>query len=280
MSIVNSINWYIILFLDTLKQFGRGKIWLPLFLFLGVNWFVLYAHYDFLSPAFYTIITTWSNIIGEGNSAAFTHYPSHFVLLPSLFGFAKLLTGLLFEGLILGGTAIAFRNRYLKDDSDSQVPIRSAASSWIQLVLAWVSLNSIVLVGEMFLPDLLDPIIQDSPRRLAAFQYVAMPLFYVTMYSLFFFAIPSIALNRINFLKGIGQSLRIFVRKPFTVFFLSVVILFPAIIMSFLIGASPEIVEQFRPETIYWLLVVSLLADLMVFFFWMGTAVRFLVAEE
>jgi hypothetical protein len=47
-----------------------------------------------------------------------------------------------------------------------------------------------------------------------------------------------------------------------------------------LTGRSGQIVQKFKPELVYWLLLAGLVVDILFFFFWMGTAVRFLVDEE
>ena len=40
------------------------------------------------------------------------------------------------------------------------------------------------------------------------------------------------------------------------------------------------IVDSFKPELVYWILVGSLLAEMISAFFWMGMTVRYLSGEE
>jgi hypothetical protein len=49
---------------------------------------------------------------------------------------------------------------------------------------------------------------------------------------------------------------------------------------GFRICRSAEIVEKFKPELVYWLLLAGLAADVLFYFFWIGTAVRLLVDEQ
>ncbi|MDH4157989.1 MAG: hypothetical protein OEW00_12015, partial [candidate division Zixibacteria bacterium] len=102
MRVMGEINLFIGLAVDTLKQFGRGKIWLILFLYFLIDWLVLYAHYDFASPVFYTLISVWTGLVDSQRAAGFTHYPDQFLLMPYYFGWAKLLVGALVEGAFLG----------------------------------------------------------------------------------------------------------------------------------------------------------------------------------
>jgi hypothetical protein len=40
------------------------------------------------------------------------------------------------------------------------------------------------------------------------------------------------------------------------------------------------IIEKFRPELVYWVLLAGLAVNALASFLWMGTAVRFLIDEE
>ena len=111
MSILDSINRFITLFLDTIKQFGRFRAWAILLGYFLINWLILYAHYDFTSPLFYTLVTTWTNLIDAGNADAFTHYPAQFYHLSDFYGWAKFGVGVVFEGLVLGAVASILAQR-------------------------------------------------------------------------------------------------------------------------------------------------------------------------
>ena len=51
-------------------------------------------------------------------------------------------------------------------------------------------------------------------------------------------------------------------------------------LISAIMGRSEYIIERFRPEMVYWLLIVGLVVDMLANFFWIGTATRFLLDEE
>ena len=51
-------------------------------------------------------------------------------------------------------------------------------------------------------------------------------------------------------------------------------------IVSAAAGRPVTIIEKFRPELVYWVLLAGLGFNLIASFFWMGTAVRFLIEEE
>jgi len=278
MGLIKSINQIIILFLDTLKQAGRLGIWLLLLGYFLVIWLLLYAHYNFLSPIFYPLISTWVSLFGEDSFTAFSHYPGHFLYLPYFFGWGKLLLGLLVEGLVLGGVAAMFADSFRKIARPDRTPFKSVLSLWLHLVLVWVVINGLTVVVNFFLPDLLQAFHQDSPRRLMAIRFVILPFILTVILALFYFAIPAVVVFRDNFLKALGRSLKLFFRRPVTCFFLAAIIMF----VPYFISALPTdvLIVKFKPELVYWVILVGLAVELLANYFWMGTAVRFLIEEE
>jgi len=145
----------------------------------------------------------------------------------------------------------------------------------MNLIIVWAVINGLTLLASMYFPGWFESFL-NSPRRLAAFNYVVMPVVYIFVFGLFFLAIPSVVLFGENALAAMVRSLKLFLQRPFTILFLAAVILAVPIVLGILVGSPVEIVDSFKPELIYWLLVVSLFADMVANFFWMGTAVRFL----
>lgn len=280
MNVISSINRFIGLFLDTFKQFGRGRIWLLLFGYFLLDWLLLYSHYNFVSPAFYGFIKFWTGLFGSQQATGFTHYPGHFLLLPYFFGWGKFYLGIIFEGAVLGAAALMFYDSFLDAGKEERSSLKTILASWIHLVLAWLLINGLIMVANLQLPELLEPWLAGSPRRVKAFEFVLLPFIYVVVLALFFFMVSSVAVYRENFLKALKRSLRIFVRNPFTCFFLSLIVLAVPVFVSIIGSRSGEIVQKFKPELVYWLLLTGLVVDIFFYFFWIGTAVRFLVDEE
>ena len=274
MNLLDSINQFLGLFWDTFRQLGRGRIWLPLLVYFALQWLVLYAHYDFLRPPFYDLISRWTTLFGSDLATAYSHYPQHFLLLGRFSGWAKLGVGLILEGLVLGMVARMFHHRFTGSESS-----RSALNVWFDLILVWVVINGLMLVAGMFLPGWLGPVL-DSPRRLLAFNLVLLPFIYTLVFALFFVAIPMVMIKGHSGLKALVKSVGHFFRRPFAFFGLAVVILVAPILLGVIVSRPTGIVDSFKPELVYWLLVASLVVEMIAYFFWMGTAVRFLTEED
>jgi len=286
MGFVAWLNRLIDLVLGTFKQFGRGRVWLVLLVWSLVGWLLLLAHYHFTSPIFYGPISTWSSVFPEQAAIGFTHYPGHFLLLPYFFGWAKLAVGLVLEGAVLGAAALTFYRAYVdRDDrlelvSSESTVIATVLRSWVHLVVSWVILNGLIVLFNLVVPDLVDPLVQYSPRRQMVFDYVMLPGVYTLFLALFFFAIPSIVIYSENVFLALKRSLGIFFRNPFTCLVMALVVMFIPVVMAKMTDNTALIVTKFRPELVYWLLLVGLLVDMVANFFWMGLAVRFLIYEE
>lgn len=280
MGFLKSLNQLIALFIDSLKLLGRGRIWSALLVYFILNLILLYAHYDIFCPLVYSAMSAWTKLINEAGAMVFTHYPGHFLMMPEYFHKARMALALVFEGLVLGVVAIQFRNALLAARGRDRLGVKSAVKSWISLLSAWLTINALTIGVSMFVPDWLAFFHDDSPRRLMAVEFVIIPFLLTLVLALFFFAIPAIVVYRENFFRGIGRSLGIFVRRPMTSFCLSGLILSGPFLVSAASSRSPWIVSNLHPEMVLWVLLAGLVVEMIANFFWMGTAVRFLIEDE
>ncbi len=280
MSIAAGINRLIGIIVDTLRQIPRGRIWLWLLIYFVIDFIVLYAHYDFTSPIFYGVINLWTGLFSDQQATGFTHYPGHFLLLPTFYDWGKLVVGVIFEGLLLGAAALLFYETFVEVDREDRFSFKRLLPSWIHLVLAFVIINAILVGFNLLLPNLLGGWLEYSPRRILFFQWVIMPGVYVIVLALFFYMYSSIAVYRDNIIRALGRSLRLFGRNPITSLVLAAIVLSAPVIFSNIVSSPAKLIRNFSPELVYWLLLIALVAEVIVHFLWMGTSVRVLIDEE
>ncbi len=280
MSFIGSINRFIELFVDSFREFGRGRIWMLLGAYLVLQWLVLYAHVHFASPFAWGWMKVWLGLFPDHIANGFKHYPGHYLTLPHLFDWARFAVGLVFEGLVLGGVAILFFDSMLDTPRSERMSVKLLWPSWVHLVVAWLVLNGLMLAAAVALPGWLESWLEGSPRRQLFLQFGVIPGMFVVMLALLYFAIPSVALFGENAWQAIKRSVRLFFRHPISLLVLSGLILVGPLLVSAVAGRSSLIVDKFRPEMVYWVLVVGLVIGALASFFWMGTAVRFLIDEE
>ncbi len=280
MTMVEAINRLISLVIDVFRQIGRGRIWGYLFIYFAVCWLVLYAHYNFTSPLFGGLIGAWTNLIDEQRATGFTHYRGHFILLPYFFEWAKLLLSVVLESLLFGAVAILFYERFVDVDPDDRFRFNQVVRLWGHLALGLVVINGIILVVNVVLPDLLKPVLEYSPRRQMAFQWLGLPAIYAVIVGALFYVIPAVAVYRENIFGALKRSLRVFWRNPGTSVVMAALVLAVPLAISNLANSPYTIVDLFRPELVYYLLLAGLVVDVIVGFFWMGLAVRLLADQE
>ena len=221
----------------------------------------------------------WIHAVNGRYATGFTHYPGHFLTLPYFFGWAKFYAGILVEGAVLGAVALMFYYSYIRGAEKEEKTVSNIVYMWFQLILAWLVINGIILLVNVKLPELLHNVLFGSPRRIFVFTNMVQPFLYVLTVAFSFFAIPLIALRQVSFARGLLESLKIFLKHPIMSFFLALTVMLIPLLLNLIAGQQDTIVAKFRPELIYWLLFFGLLVDMVVNFFWMGTAVRYIIEE-
>lgn len=277
MSLIERINHYFLLILDTLKLAGLGRAWLILLAYFLVNWMLLYAHFDFMSPLFYGAVKLWTSTVNPGLAQVFTHYPQHFALMDYYFGWSKIIVGLLLEGLVLGLVARSFTRRVFRRGRGGES--RSIWSLWFHLVIVWAVLNGLWFLLGSVVPSLAQPLLT-STKRILAFSFVALPGLFMVVFAVLYAALPAVVVYGDNALKAILRSIRLFLSRPFTSFFLAAAVLVVPSVLAALVSRPEEIINRFRPELIYYLLLAGLIVEVPAYFLWMGTAVHFLRDTE
>lgn len=277
---LKSINYFISLFLDTFKLFGRVKAWLFLLCIFFVNWLLLYSHYQFTEPLFYGFVSWWTELWDPQYAGGFTHYPGHFILLSYYYNEARWFVSLFIEGGLLGAVAVVFYRYIFTDIETPKFSIRASFINWIHVTLGWSFINCLLYAGYKYLPMLFESFLWSSPRRQMMFDYGVIPMFNIIVVALFFFTVPYIAIYRTNVINGLKNSILIFFKRPILTLFLSGALLLVPIILSLIMNNPVALVDKFKPVIVYWLLFGGIVVDLFVNFFWMGTAVNYLSDEE
>jgi hypothetical protein len=274
LAVLERVNQFVLLIINTLRRIGLWRIWMVLLAYYGLQALVLYLHYDYPSGPLGGLIRGWVSLFGPDTAAAFGHYPQHFLLLGKTSYFAKLVIGLLVEGMVLGAVAGLFFR-----DLGGTPPNASRAGRIVNVTMIWVIVNGLMLAAGQLLPGLLAGYL-NGPRRIFAFSFAFMPFVFTLIFAIFFLAIPAVVIYRDDALKALSRSFRHFLRRPLTLFALSFVILAVPIFLGALASRPVGIVDSFKPELLYWILLASLCSEMLAGFFWMGTAVRFLWSED
>jgi hypothetical protein len=261
LGIVEFANFYLALFLDCFRQLRQARTWLLLSAWFILLWLVLFAHYKFYSPFFLGIIQPWAEWLHGQKAIGFTHYPGHFLTLPMFFDWARFLFAVPFEGAVMGGLAVMFYEGYIGRRTLEPASRR-------KLVFIW------------WLPELLSSSLEKSPRRIFAFRYLLQPGLIIGIRAVLFFAIALTVIDRVNVLRGLVNSLVLFWQNPFRYIFIAAAISILPIALTITVQNLVLASGGSRPELIYWLLMVGLVAEFVFYYFWMGISARLLLESD
>ena len=245
-----------------------------------MNWLILFGHFNITSPLFSGIVNAWVSFIGAEQAEAFNHYPSHLILLPYYFGWAKIISGVLFETITLGLVALLFARIEERFGNLPKSIWAGTLSKLPHLMVVWIILNGLILLVAMFLPQFAMPYVEGSPRRQMLLEILLMPGLYILIMAPLFIAIPAVVVGGKSVFSAIKTSLRLFRERYVTMFLLTLLVLVIPVFFSLITSRPLVIVEKFKPELVYWILLAGLFADMFVKFFWMGTAVKLLSLDD
>lgn len=274
------LNRFFGLIVATLRQVKSLKIWSVLMIGLGLFWLLLFALDRFYWPVFSGFVGWLVNLINDDASESFSHFPNHYLLLPYYFGWAKYILSLLVQGLILGGTVAVFYRRIVGIDSKAAINRSGRFVLGANLMAAWILIYGLAGLAGIYLPSLFQDVSFASPRVTFAVDYLILPSCFAFIYALFFVLIPSIVILGDNIFRGVGRSLRLFVRNPVTMYSLALIIVLIPNAVSKTSDRTAFVLENFKPEIIFWLLSLTLFVEMLAYFFWMGSATRLLLELE
>lgn len=280
MGFVASVNFFIALFYDTIRRVFVWRVWLLLVAYFLFHWLVLYAHYKFYSPFFYGLVMPWTEALDHQSALGFIHYPGQFLTLPFFFGWAKFILSIPFEGPVLGVIAIMLYRTYSGQYYSRPNSTRQWLYVYLRLVIAWLAVEGVMMLINTYLPELLSSTLNRAPRRIFVFRYMFLPGIHILLLSLFYFVVLYVVVHQASFFGAVRWSAKNFLNRPITCLFLAAIILAVPIAVSLILYNSPALVERLQPEAVYWVLLGGLAADMLVRFFWMGTAVRFILQRE
>ncbi len=281
MTVIDGINRFFALFVDAFKQFGRWRVWLLLAAYFGLVTLILYAHYDFTSPLFSGIITWWTGLVNDQYAAGFTHYPGHFIVMPYFFGIARYVIAFLLEGAVLGIAALwLFRSIAGLGAGDAEARYGRFWRDLGHLVAIWVLLNGLFYLIDVLPMTLFRDELYGYRRRLLALDFVVKPGAMAVVMALLYYSFASVVMYGDNALQALRRSLTTAWHNPLTSLFLAGIMLVVPSVLWGIISRSSTIVDMFTPELVFWLLLLSIVAEMVVYFFWMSTSVLLLLDEE
>jgi hypothetical protein len=271
--------WF--LYGQTIRLMARLRLWAPLLIQSGIGWVILIILYDPVSSPFSSLIRSWVNLISPQTVENFFRYPVQFVYLPLVFRLSRLWISLFLEAYLLSVMIYILIAMYRGEATSLKRAFAEAGRKYFQLWIVWAVLTGLLYLNGRYFVDLIEAFgvsLQVAPRRQIA-AFLAQELLTVIIYALFLFTLPSIMVGGRSFMGAVKRGFLLALRHPFVAFGL---VLIPYLIMfvpSWAASRSDRVVASFSPELVFYLLVISILFELIANFLLIGTSVKFFMDQ-
>ena len=149
--------------------------------------------------------------------------------------------------------------------------------------VVWFVVIAILYLVNVYFSDFVEGVIgyslQNAPRRQMLVSGIVRILT-ILIYMPFVFVLPGIMAGKESLWQSLKQAFSVFGRHPFIALGLVLVPFVIGVIPSWASGEAPNIVSNFYPEMVYYILLVSIGIDVIVNFILMGTAVKFYMDQS
>ncbi|MEW5923140.1 MAG: hypothetical protein AB1746_04060 [Candidatus Zixiibacteriota bacterium] len=254
------------------------RLWLPLLVYTLSQFAILLIFKSYVSPVVYPILSPLIALLGKSTETLFSQYPGLYIALPYVYQWAKIIFGVIFEGLVIGLT-IMLLLRFAAPRHTDVPTSRSVIGRWPRLLIVWTVVTAVIVAANIILPELFRSYLEGSPRRVAAFD-VIMRLAALLLYAVFMYAVPSIIVYKNNIINAFKTTFVIFLRYPIFSFFLALLPYLLTVPTAYLANQSGAIVSKFSPELVFYILTAGLIIDMVVNFILTVAVATFLIEER
>ena len=273
--------WF--LYTQMIRQMGRSSLWAPLFVQAVLAILLAMVHYYIFSPITGPLVRTWVQLVNSEFADVFYSYPAHFSLLPYFFGIARMVVNILVEALLFGVVIDLLISLYRGEKPILMQSARRATGRYIQLAGTWLVVIVVLYVVNRyfnsFVEDVLGYSLRGSPRRLLMADLTLRGIT-ILIYSAWIFMLPSIMAGGVTFGSALKRGFRLFSRHPFVAIGLVLIPYILGFLPSWALSNPARIVNNFTPELVFYLALISIVVDVVVNFVLLCTSLKFFMDQS
>ncbi len=273
--------WF--LYNQTIRQMGRFVLWLPLLIYGLLALALALIHYYIFSPVAGPIISLWTNLIKPSLAGAYFHYPLQFEFFPFYFGYGRLLLSAVVEAFLFGIFIDLLIAIYRGQKPAFLRSVGLALRRYFFLTISWLVVIAILYLVNQYFYDFIEKILgfamRGSPRRQIGAGAILRVLT-VVIYMPFIYLLPSIIRGEASIGKVLSRAFALFGRHPFISFGIVLIPYVIGFIPNWIFSQSTTIVENFSPELVFYLGVVTIILDILLNFIFVGAAVKFFMDRQ
>jgi hypothetical protein len=242
---MHQLNLALSSFIDGLRSFRSPGFLLPLAVNTVVQLLLLAVLVLWHLPVWSGFFTKlFAMFPGLGRGAL--HYPSFYLVLPSVFGLLDFLLVATVGAYLWGVAVVAAANLYGYDVGSPWATARKHLGSLIVASLPAVGFGLVTFFGTAKLFEVLS--LGGPP--LAAARYIALPMLYVVVQSLFIFAPMAVVLEGKGAVPALGRALSMWKHNMVAAVFLVALVAVWHSGTNWFYNHLPQFMDQFRPELV------------------------------
>lgn len=271
MNLIQAVNTYVWIWLETLKSFRRPTVLLPFLIFVLVEVGLVWSSSHFYESPFGYL---WVPLLSWFPGARALHYPNYFVFLPMLVSHLDLFVSAILGSLTVGWGSLLLREVYVGQPRPMGQSLGASARRYGALLLVGilVSLATYLIsrLGGLLPPDLL---VGYARRQLAV-----RILFYALtlgVQSAALYVPLSLLFNNRGLGTAFREGLSFFSQHRMMTLLLVALPFLITLPLSMALENPARVVERFKPELLLTLSFANLGVAGLASFFIAGATVRF-----
>jgi len=253
MTVLNKINNFIAVFIDGLKSLFYIRLWTPFFLFAVISAFVAYMLLHPYNSLWSGLITSIGQSKLFGGHEAFLHYPTHMLLVSSVFGRVNNVISIIFESILTASAFIIFVGFFEGQKIKFGFALKQALKKYHLLILTSIIIYALFILMNELIPPIFLEMFKGSPRRILLFA-VVYSFFIFAVLAPFIYVMPYIIIKDEGIISAFKKSFKTFFKNSFTSYFLVFVTQILVLPFSLALNFGSIVADRFSPDMLGWLL--------------------------
>lgn len=265
---ISQLNLTLWAWIESVRGLRRAGAWIPFLLMIGLQTLGLFAITEFHRP-----ILAWlvAPLLVAATSPPVLHYPQFFLALPTLFSRVNMALDLVAGSLIFGAAAWILWDLAL--GGNGRGAWSKARRRWGALLLLRLPIAVLPFLFYYLVPRFYGSSGLDTPTAIRTVRYGGF-LIGVVLESLFVYGPLAILVQGRSATQAIGETVRFAIRVPLATF---LIVLVPNLVHLPLAAAlrrAESMILKLTPETVGWMVFVSILVYVAAAYLSLASAVR------
>lgn len=253
MTIINKINNFIAVFIDGIKALFYVRLWTPFFLFMMISLFVAYMMLHPYNSLWSGLITSIGQSKLFGGHSAFLHYPTHMLMVSSVFGRVNHLISIIFESVLTASAFIIFVGFFEERKIKFGFAFKQVIKKYHLLVLTSIVIYALFSILNELIPPIFLDMFKGSPRKILLFA-VIYNFFIFAVLAPFIYMVPYIVIKDEGIFSAFKKSVKTFFKNSFTSYFMIFVTQILVLPFSLALTFGSIVADRFSPDMLGWLL--------------------------